>query len=55
LGTIFLTVAASLVSTYYYDRKGETAFAFAMDRVMFYTLAACCLVANVAIPLSVFR
>ena len=55
LGTIFMAVAASLVSTYYYDRKGEMAFAFALDRVMFYTLAVCCLVANIAIPLSVFR
>jgi hypothetical protein len=54
LGTIFITVALSLLSNYLYDQKGEPALALTLDRFMFYTVSLCCIVANVVIPLCAF-
>jgi hypothetical protein len=53
LGTIFLTVVLSVISKRIYDR-GEHAFALTLDRFMFYTIALCCTISNIAIPLSAY-
>ena len=51
MSTIFLTIALSLLSNYLFVKKGEQALALLFDRVMFFTVGACCLIANVVIPM----
>ncbi len=53
LGTIFVSVALSLLSNYLYDKRGEVALAHSLDGAMFYTVSLCCVAANVVIPMSV--
>ncbi len=52
MGTIFLTIALSLISNYLYVKRDDKALAYVMDRVMFFVVALCCVAANVLIPMS---
>jgi len=52
MGTIFLTIALSLLSNYLFVKQNEQAMALALDRIMFFTVGICCVVANIVIPLS---
>ncbi|MEO5350890.1 MAG: hypothetical protein H7836_14790 [Magnetococcus sp. YQC-3] len=52
MGTIFLTIALSLLSNYFYVKKDEKALSYALDRVMFFVVALCCVAANVVVPMS---
>lgn len=54
LGTIFLTIALSLLSNYLFAKKKEEALALVIDRIMFFTVGICCLIANIIIPLCAF-
>lgn len=49
LFTIFITIALSLVSSYY-NRHDNRELALALDRAMFWVVGLCCLVANVVVP-----
>ncbi|MBF0429022.1 MAG: hypothetical protein HQL94_08885 [Magnetococcales bacterium] len=52
MGTIFLTIALSLLSNYWFVKKNDTALALVLDRIMFYVLSVGCVAANIIIPLS---
>ncbi len=54
MGTIFLTIALSLLSNYLFVKKDDKAMSFVLDRAMFVTLAACCILANIVVPFSAF-
>jgi hypothetical protein len=54
MGTIFLTIALSLTSNYLAAKKNDADMAYVLDRSMFYTLAACCIAANIIIPVAAF-
>lgn len=50
LGTIFLTIALSLLSNYLFVKKDDKVLSLVLDRIMFFTVGTCCLVANIVIP-----
>jgi hypothetical protein len=52
MGTIFLTIALSLLSNYISVKKDDKALSYVMDRVMFLVLGTCALAANIALPFS---
>ncbi|CAA7611826.1 conserved membrane hypothetical protein [Candidatus Terasakiella magnetica] len=52
MGTIFLTIALSLLSNFIFVKKDDKALALVMDRVMFVTVGLCCIAANIIIPWS---
>jgi hypothetical protein len=54
LGTIFLTVVLSLISRHIH-RRNELVLSATLDRMMFFTVGLCCIVVNLAIPLSLYR
>ncbi len=54
MGTIFLTIALSLLSNYLFVKKDDKTTALVLDRAMFFTVGFCCLTANIVIPLSAF-
>ncbi|MEO5363376.1 MAG: hypothetical protein H7838_07100 [Magnetococcus sp. DMHC-8] len=52
MGTIFLTIALSLISNYLFVKKDDKGLAFVLDRTMFFVVAICCVAANIIIPWS---
>ncbi|MEO5346115.1 MAG: hypothetical protein H7834_07025 [Magnetococcus sp. YQC-9] len=52
MGTIFLTIALSLISNHIYVKKGDKSLAFILDRTMFFVMAFCCLMFNIILPMS---
>jgi hypothetical protein len=54
MGTIFFTIALSLLSNYIFVKKQDKPMALALDRVMFLTLGTCILTANILIPYFTF-
>ena len=52
LGTVFISVALSLLSNYLYEKRSEVALAVVLDGIMFYTISLCCIAANIVIPAS---
>jgi ABC-type multidrug transport system fused ATPase/permease subunit len=50
LFTIFITIAASLVSNYYSTRKDDEEMSFVLDRVIFLVVGLPCVAANIFIP-----
>lgn len=52
MGTIFLTIALSLLSNYLAVKKDDKDLAFVLDRTMFFVVGICCITANIVIPVS---
>jgi hypothetical protein len=52
MGTIFLTIALSLLSNYLFVKRNEQALALTLDRMMFFVLAICVVGANLILPMS---
>ena len=52
MGTIFLTIALSLLSNYLFVKCNEQPLALTLDRLMFYVLAICIVVSNLILPMS---
>jgi hypothetical protein len=50
LSTIALCLILALLSNFIFVKRDDKALSYALDRVMFWVLLVCCVVANVAIP-----
>ncbi|MBF0138003.1 MAG: hypothetical protein H7833_20755 [Magnetococcus sp. DMHC-1] len=52
MGTIFLTIALSLMSNHFYVTRNDVPMAYVLDRTMFFLVSCCCLATNVIVPWS---
>ncbi|MBF0419278.1 MAG: hypothetical protein HQL78_03840 [Magnetococcales bacterium] len=55
MGTIFLTIALSLISNYIFVKREDKTFAVMLDRSMFFVMGTLCVAANIILPWVAFE